>query len=175
MAVSRPIPNEVPIAKQVKSGVVFCDSCNSFFFCIAHKHHHIKSSPAWYALQVGRRETVSSKMPTSAIAILTYAHYSKPFKHFRTCYGWNWTSAIDGVRPALPTELHSLKDPPWYASLRGLTGSDIRPNALLREAGRIYWDYYTTICAKRKAASSGIACRFVAFVESALNMRPTYT
>nr|DAH45411.1 MAG TPA: hypothetical protein [Caudoviricetes sp.] len=28
---------------------------------------------------------------------------------------------------------------------------------------------------KRKAASSGIACRFVAFVESALNMRPTYT
>ena len=57
MAVSRPIPNEVPIAKQVKSGVVFCDSCHSFFFCIAHKHHHIKSSPAWYALRVGGRET----------------------------------------------------------------------------------------------------------------------
>ena len=57
VAVSRPIPNKIPISKQMKSGVVFCNSCHSFFFCIAHKHHHIKSSPAWYALQVGGRET----------------------------------------------------------------------------------------------------------------------
>lgn len=50
VAVSRPIPNKIPIAKQVKSGIIFCNSCKLFFFCIAHKHHHIKSSPAWYAL-----------------------------------------------------------------------------------------------------------------------------
>ena len=49
----------------------------------------LKASPAWYALRAGGRETISSKMPTSAIAILTYAHYSKSFKHFRTCYGRN--------------------------------------------------------------------------------------
>nr|DAH15846.1 MAG TPA: Cytochrome C' [Caudoviricetes sp.] len=50
MAMSRPESHDVPIAKQVKSGVVFCNSCHSFFFCIAHKHHYIKASPAWYAL-----------------------------------------------------------------------------------------------------------------------------
>nr|DAE53447.1 MAG TPA: hypothetical protein [Caudoviricetes sp.] len=50
VAVSRPIPNKIPIAKQVKSGIIFCNSCKPFFFCITHKHHHIKASPAWYAL-----------------------------------------------------------------------------------------------------------------------------
>ena len=40
---------------------------------------------------------------------------------------------------------------------------------------RIACKYYTTILVKRKEASSGIACRFIAFVESASNMRPTYT
>ena len=61
MEVFRIAPNKIPIAKQVKSGVVFCNSCHSFFFCIAHNHHHIKLSPAWFALQVGGRETVSTK------------------------------------------------------------------------------------------------------------------
>lgn len=56
------------------------------------------------------------------------------------------------------------KDTPWYASLRGLTCSDIHPVALLREAGWICWDYYTTNRAKRKAADPK-ACRFNAFRE----------
>lgn len=34
----------------------------------------------------------SFTMPTSAIAILTYAHYSKSFKNFRSCRGWTRTS-----------------------------------------------------------------------------------
>ena len=45
VAVSRPIPNKIPIAKQVKSGIIFCNSCKLLFFCIAHKCHHIKRLP----------------------------------------------------------------------------------------------------------------------------------
>jgi hypothetical protein len=36
MAMSRPKPNEIPIAKQVESCIVFCNSCNPFFFCFNH-------------------------------------------------------------------------------------------------------------------------------------------
>nr|DAL69623.1 MAG TPA: hypothetical protein [Caudoviricetes sp.] len=41
-----------------------------------------------------------------------------------------------------------------------MTGSDIHPNALLREAGWICWYNYTTIRAKRKAADLKV-CRFL--------------
>lgn len=57
MAVSRKTPNKIPIAKQMKGCIIFRDSRHSFFFCVAHKCHHIKASPAWYALRVGGRET----------------------------------------------------------------------------------------------------------------------
>lgn len=61
MAVSRKTSNKIPIAKQMKGCIIFRDSRHSFFFCVAHKRHHIKVSPAWYALRVGGRETVSTK------------------------------------------------------------------------------------------------------------------
>ena len=57
VAVSRPETHDVPVSKQMESGIIFCNSCKPFFFCIDHGHHHIKASPAWYALQVGGRET----------------------------------------------------------------------------------------------------------------------
>ena len=57
MAVSRKTPNKIPIAKQMKGCIIFRDSRHSFFFCVAHKCHHIKASPAWYALRVVGRET----------------------------------------------------------------------------------------------------------------------
>ena len=51
--------------------------------------------------------------------------------------------------------------PTWYALQVGgrETVSNIRPNALLREAGWICWCYYTTIRAKRKVAGPK-ACHF---------------
>ena len=50
VAVSRPEPHDVSVSKQMESSIIFCNSCKPFFFCVAHKRHHIKASPAWYAL-----------------------------------------------------------------------------------------------------------------------------